>query len=172
MDNFEFQIRHSEMKIRLCILLLFSHIVFFSTVFDVAAENETYSQALVNAKTNADAPTAWVASNDSMVKISGAGSVVADTYGLKYYGNPANNQLIVRTLSKSNAYNGAWGTTTTAGTNYSVYGNKTSMSAWVTTGKGMTGFINTQGLNAGTVVKGLERGLGMSDTGTHDAVFF
>lgn len=159
------------MKKHLCAFILFPLIILCSTVLVSAAANETYSQSLVNAKANADAPTNWVAADADMVKVTGAGSVGANPYALKYYGDPTNNQLIVRTLSKSNAYNGAWGTTTTAGANYSVYGSKTSLSAWVTTGKGMTGFIDGQGLTAGTVVKGLERGLGMSDTGTHDAVF-
>ena len=159
------------MKKQLCIFILLSLLAFCSTPFDSAAQMETYAQALVNAKTNADGPTGWVASDASMVKVSEAGSVGINPYGLKYYGNPAGNQLIVRTLSKSNAYNGAWGTTTIAGTNFSVYGSKNSMSSWVTTGKGMTEFINGQGLTAGTVVKGLERGLGMSDSGTHDAIF-
>ncbi|PKN17761.1 MAG: hypothetical protein CVU71_15135 [Deltaproteobacteria bacterium HGW-Deltaproteobacteria-6] len=159
------------MKERLCKFVLFPLIILCAAVSVATAANETYSQSLVNAKTNADAPTNWVAEDASMVKITGAGSVGTNPYGLKYYGDPAGNQLIVRTLSKSNAYNGAWGTMATAGTNYSVYGSKTSLSAWVTTGKEMTGFIDGRGLTAGTLVKGVERGLGMSDTGTHDAVF-
>lgn len=45
------------------------------------------------------------------------------------------------------------------------------MSAWGTTGSSMTTFVNTNGLTAATVVKGLEKGLGMNDTGTHTAIF-
>ena len=49
----------SQLKIKkqLCILILLSLIAFCSIPFDSAAQNETYGQALVNAKTNADAPT-------------------------------------------------------------------------------------------------------------------
>jgi uncharacterized protein with beta-barrel porin domain len=142
-----------------------------STVSMSTSTREVYPQAVENAKAHADAPAGWVATDASMVKVSGADSVGANPYGLKYYGAPADNQLIVRTASSSNAYNGAWGTTTTAGTNYTIYGSKTSMSAWVTTGNEMTKFIDGQGLTAGTVVRGVERGLGMPDTGTHDAIF-
>jgi len=141
------------------------------TISMSTSTKEVYPQAVENAKAHADAPTGWVAAGGDMVKVSGAASVGANPYGLKYYGMPANNQLIVRTVSSSNAYNGAWGTTTTAGTNYAIYGSKSAMSAWVTTGNEMTRFIDGQGLTAGTVVKGLERGLGMNNTGTHDAIF-
>ncbi len=159
------------MKKRFCGFILVPLLVLCSAALLSAADMETYSQSLVNAKTHADAPAGWVAADADMVKVSEAGSVGTNPYGLKYYGDPANNQLIVRTLSSMNAYNGAWGTTTIAGTNFSVYGSKTSMSSWVTTGKGMTGFIDGQGLTAQTVIKGLERGLGMNDKGTHDAIF-
>ncbi|MFA5390369.1 MAG: autotransporter domain-containing protein [Candidatus Omnitrophota bacterium] len=109
----------------------------------------------------------------SIVKIGTAESVaVSNPYGLKYYGASGNNQLIVRTASTSNAYNGVVGTAT-AGTNYAIYGSKTSMNAWVTTGQEMTSFIDGQGLTASTVTTGIERGLGMNTAagGTHDAIF-
>lgn len=131
---------------------------------------ETYPQAVENAKANADAPAPRMPAAASMVKVSEAGSVGANPFGLRFYGDPAKNQLIVRSLSSSDAYNGVQGTAT-AGTNYAIYGDKTSMNAWVTTGKEMTRFIDGRGLNADTLVKGLERGLGMKDTGTHDAIF-
>jgi outer membrane autotransporter protein len=134
------------------------------------AATETYTQSVTNAKSHADSPAGWVATDASMVKVSEAGSVGANSFELKYYGNAANNQLIVRTASKSTAYNGVQGTAT-AGNNYAIYGSKTSMNAWVTTGKEMTGFIDGQGLTASTVTKGIERGLGMNDAGTHDAIF-
>jgi hypothetical protein len=35
----------------------------------------------------------------------------------------------------------------------------------------MTKFIDSQNLTSASIVKGLERGLGMNDTGTHDAIF-
>ncbi|MEI8173330.1 MAG: autotransporter domain-containing protein [Deltaproteobacteria bacterium] len=162
------------MKRRLCTLVLFALIALFSATLVSAAEMETFAQSVVNAKANAAnpiglAPTGWVASNADMFKVGVSGSGEAVTYGLKYY----NNQLIVRTASTERAYNGYYwpNVPTTAGSNYSIYGNKNVMSAWVTTGKEMTGFVDNQGLTAGTAVKGLERGLGMSDGGTHDAIF-
>lgn len=130
---------------------------------------ETFAQSVVNAHSNAAAPAAWIPSSADMFKVSTAGSVGANPYGLQYY----NNQLIVRTASSENAYNGVYsgGPITTAGSNYTIFGNKDVMSAWVTTGKEMTGFIDGQGLTAGTFVKGVERGLGMNDKGNHDAIF-
>ena len=142
-----------------------------------AAEMETFAQSVANAHANAAEPQGtlgrWIPTADSMYKVSTAGSAGANPYGLKYYGDPAQNQLIVRTASSENAYNGVYsgGTITTAGSNYTIFGNKDVMSAWVTTGKEMTGFINSQGLTAGTFVKGVERGLGMNDRGNHDAIF-
>lgn len=135
-----------------------------------AAEMETYSQSVVNAKAHADAPTGWVAAAADIYKVGSSGSANAATYGLKYYGNPANNQLIVRTLSSSIVYNGVRGSAT-AGTNYTIFGAKNELRSWVTTGQGMTGYIDTRGLTAGTVIKGLERGLGMETKGNHDAIF-
>lgn len=134
---------------------------------------ETFAQSVANAHANAAEPQGtlgrWIPAADSMFKVSSAASVGANPYGLQYY----NNQLIVRTVSTERAYNGYYqpNIPTTAGSNYTIYGNKDVMSAWVTTGKEMTGFIDTQGLTAGTVIKGLERGLGMNDGGTHDAIF-
>jgi outer membrane autotransporter protein len=158
------------MKKSLCAFILFPLVVLYAAALP-AAGLETYSQSVVNAKAHADAPAAWMPSAAGMVKISAASSVGDNSYGLKYYGAPAGNQVIVRTLSSSNAYNGAWGTLTIAGDNYSIYGGKNSMNAWVTTGKEMTGFIDGQGLTSQTVIKGLERGLGMNDKGNHDAIF-
>lgn len=134
---------------------------------------ETFDQSVVNAHANAAAPAGWIPPSADMFKVSAAGSVGANPYGLQYYGNPANNQLIVRTVSTERAYNGYYppNIPTTAGSNYTIFGNKDVMSSWVTTGKEMTGFIDGQGLTAGTINKGLERGLGMPDKGTHDAIF-
>jgi outer membrane autotransporter protein len=160
------------MKRNLCTLVIFALIALFSATSVSAAE--TFDESVVNAKANAAnpiglAPTGWVASDADMFKVGVSGSDAAVNYGLKYY----NNQLIVRTASTERAYNGYYSPNvpTTAGSNYSIYGNKNVLSAWVTMGKGMTGFIDGQGLTAGTAVKGLERGLGMSDGGTHDAIF-
>ena len=125
---------------------------------------ETYPQAVENAKANADAPAPRMPAAASMVKVSEAGSVGANPFGLRFYGDPAKNQLIVRSLSSSDAYNGVQGTAT-AGTNYAIYGDKTSMNAWVTTGKEMTRFIDGRGLNATRWSRGWS-GARMKDTGT------
>lgn len=138
-----------------------------------AAEMETFAQSVANAHANAAEPQAtlgrWIPATEGMFKVSSAASVGANPYGLRYY----NNQLIVRTVSTERAYNGYYppNIPTTAGSNYTIYGNKDVMSAWVTTGREITDFIDRQGLTAQTVVKGLERGLGMPDGGTHDAIF-
>ncbi|MDD3259664.1 MAG: hypothetical protein PHN97_09460, partial [Smithellaceae bacterium] len=84
-----------------------------------AAEMETFAQSVANAHANAAEPQGtlgrWIPTADSMYKVSTAGSVGANPYGLKYYGDPAQNQLIVRTASSENAYNGVYsgGTITT-----------------------------------------------------------
>lgn len=132
-----------------------------------AAEMETFTDSIVNAKALADAPANWMPANADMFKIAESGSVGANPYGLKYY----NNQLIVRTSSKEVNYNGTYGAPTTAGSNYTIYGAKNILSNWVTTGNGLTSFIDSQGLTASTMIKGVERGLGMNNTGAHDAIF-
>lgn len=143
---------------------------YLETVSMSTTTKEVYPQAVENAKTNADAPAARMPTATDMVKVSEAGYVGANPFGLRFYGDPARNQLIIRTLSTSDAYNGVLGTAT-AGTDYAVYGDKTSMNAWVTTGNEITRFIDGRSLTAGTLVKGLERGLGMKDMGIHDAIF-
>ncbi len=141
------------------------------TIAMSSTTKEVYPQAVENARAHADAPTGWVAAPTDMVRISAASSVGANPAGLRFYGDPADNRLIVRTLSSASAYNGAWGTTVTAGDNYSVYGARTGMNAWVTTGSELTKFIDGANATSAAVVKSLERGLGMNDAGTHDAIF-
>ena len=157
------------MRKSLFLSILISLLILCRAPIASAADMETFAQSVVNAHSNAAAPAAWIPSSADMFKVSTAGSVGANPYGLQYY----NNQLIVRTASSENAYNGVYsgGPITTAGSNYTIFGNKDVMSAWVTTGKEMTGFIDGQGLTAGTFVKGVERGLGMNDKGNHDAIF-
>ncbi|PKN87166.1 MAG: hypothetical protein CVU51_06025 [Deltaproteobacteria bacterium HGW-Deltaproteobacteria-1] len=163
-----FSWRHSEMKKHLWIFVLVPLIILCSAVTG-SSQMETYSDSLVNAKTNADAPTNWIAAYDDIVKISTAGSVGANPYGLKYYGD----QLIVRTASTERAYNGYYwpNVPTTAGSPYAVRDGTTIMRSWVTTGNEITSFIDGQKLNANTIVRGLEKGTGMNSTGTHDAIF-
>ncbi len=143
---------------------------YLETVSMSTTTREVYPQAVENAKANADAAAARMPAAATMVKVSEAGSVGANPFGLRFYGDPTQNRLIVRSLSSSTAYNGVLGTAT-SGMNYAIYGEKTAMNAWVTTGNELTRFIDGRGLTAGTLVKGLERGLGMKDTGTHDAIF-
>ena len=144
---------------------------FFLLPLVAVAETETYSQSIVNAKAHADNPTTtWLATD--LFNVSEAGSVGVNINGLQYYGAAANNQLIVRTASKSSPYNGGFGgPVITAGSDYAIFGDKSSFGSWVTTGNGMTNFIVGQGLTGGTVTQGIERGLGMNTTGTHDAIF-
>jgi len=156
-----------NLKIRLSLLVILAWIFFLPIV---VADTETYSQSIVNAKTHADAPTTWLATD--LFNVSEAGSVGANNNGLQYYGAAANNQLIVRTASTSSPYNGGFGgPVITAGSDYAIFGSNTSFGSWVTTGNGMTNFIVGQGLTGSTVTQGIERGLGMNTTGTHDAIF-
>ena len=156
------------MKEHLLVFVLILFIIICSA-FTGSAQMETYSDSLVNAKTNADTPTNWMAAYDDIVKISTAGSVGANPYGLKYYGD----QLIIRTASTERAYNGYYwpNTPTTAGSPYAVRDGTTIMRSWVTTGNEITSFVDRQNLNANTIVRGLEKGAGMDSTGTHDAIF-
>jgi uncharacterized protein with beta-barrel porin domain len=157
-----------NLKIRLLLLVILAWIFFLPIV--VVADTQNYEQSIVNAKAHADNPTTWLATD--LLNVSEAGSVGANTNGLQYYGAAANNQLIVRTASSSGAYNGGFGSPVViAGSNYTIYGNNTTLSTWVTTGNGMTNFIVGQGLTGSTVTKGIERGLGMDTKGTHDAIF-
>ena len=156
-----------NLNIRLSLLGI---LVWFFLLPPAVAETETYSQSIVNAKAHADNPTTWLAPD--LFNVSEAGSVGANPNGLQYYGAAANNQLIVRTASKSSPYNGGFGgPVITAGSDYAIFGSKSSFGSWVTTGNGMTNFIVGQGLTGSTVTKGIERGLGMNTTGTHDAIF-
>lgn len=161
------------MKLKNHFLLLVIHSLTF-LVAPVVADTETYLQSIVNAKDHADNPGGWIATNASMVKVSEAASVGINSYGLQYYGDTANNQLIVRTASVSGAYNGAFGSPiVTAGSNYAIFERSplNSLSSWVTTGNEMTHFIADQGLTGSTVIKGIERGLGMNIKGSHDTIF-
>jgi hypothetical protein len=109
------------MKLKNHFLLLVIHSLTF-LVAPVVADTETYLQSIVNAKDHADNPGGWIATNASMVKVSEAASVGINSYGLQYYGDTANNQLIVRTASVSGAYNGAFGSPiVTAGSNYAIF---------------------------------------------------
>ena len=156
-----------NLKIRLSLLVI---LVWFFLLPPAVADTETYSQSIVNAKAHADAPTTWLAPD--LFNVSEAGSVGVNTNGLQYYGASANNQLIVRTASTSSPYNGGFGgPVITAGSDYAIFGGKSSFGSWVTTGNGMTNFIIGQGLTGSTVIQGIERGLGMNITGTHDAIF-
>jgi outer membrane autotransporter protein len=156
------------MKKHLLAFVLVGLIILCSAVTG-SSQMETYSDSLVNAKTNADAPANWMAAYDDIVKISTAGSVGTNPYGLKYYGD----QLIVRTASTERAYNGYYwpNIPTTAGSPYAVRDGTTIMRSWVTTGNEITSFIDGQKLNANTIVRGLEKGTGMNSTGTHDTIF-
>ncbi|MEI6336278.1 MAG: autotransporter domain-containing protein, partial [Methylococcaceae bacterium] len=158
------------MNFEIRLLLLIIPVWIFLLPLVAVAETETYSQSIVNAKAHADSPTTWLAPD--LFNVSEAGSVGANPNGLQYYGAAANNQLIVRTASKSSPYNGGFGgPVITAGSDYAIFGDKSSFGSWVTTGNGMTNFIVGQGLTGSTVTQGIERGLGMNTTGTHDAIF-
>ncbi|MEI6068742.1 MAG: autotransporter domain-containing protein [Methylococcaceae bacterium] len=157
-----------SLKIRLSLLVILAWIFLLLPV--AVADTESYSQSIVNALAHADAPMTWLATD--LFNVSEAGSVGANANGLQYYGAAANNQLIVRTASTSSPYNGGFGgPVITAGSDYAIFGGKSSFGSWVTLGNGMTNFIVKEGLTGSTVTKGIERGLGMDTKGTHDTIF-
>lgn len=152
--------------------LIILTVIFFCISIPSAAfsDAEDYTQAVANALSHAGTPANWVPDADDMVKISAYSPDGTNPYGLKYYDNAGNKQLIIRTLSKATAYNGVVGTAT-AGANYTVYGSKTSMNAWVTTGDEVTEYIDGRGLTAANITTEMERGVGMYTDNNHDAIF-
>jgi YD repeat-containing protein len=127
----------------------------------ILTDGVTYKDSVTQAKSNAQSPASWRAAASSIVTVPDPGA----THGLKY---DASGKLIVRTLSKSSYFSGNY-----AGQpNYTIYGAPATDAAWVTTGNDLTGFYDNKGENSrnSDLIKILERGLGMNDTGTHNAV--
>ena len=106
-------------------------------------------------------PDGWRAAASSIITIPDTGG----THGLTY---AADGKLITRTVAKSSYFSADY----VGEANYKIFGAPTTDAAWVTTGKDLTTFYDTRGYGATNteLIKTLEQGLGMNDTGTHDAV--
>ena len=130
---------------------------------------ETYSEAINIAIANATNPTSeWLPDSSTKGPIIIVPDTTADDkYGLKYDGT----KLIVRTASKQKYWSSTSNKST--GQDYNIVGNiSTGAAAWVTTGNDMTNFLvtNKGDLTGADITKLIERGLGMDDDGSHDAV--
>lgn len=163
--------KYSKIFLSGILLLLF----IFAAPIVLLAENLSpdYSEAKTLAAQIGLSPSGWIppASDDTIIRIPGDGSTDAQ-YGLKYDGDGAGKKLIVRTA----AYQSRWIDTSSskkfAGQTYTIYGDADKRADWVTTGNDMTNFVTDhKGSLAGVdVIKLIERGLGMDNTGTHNVV--
>ncbi len=138
------------------------------TILNAAAQNASgvppvpdYQDAITLAAANADAPSGWVAPTGSVYTISGVPSTDAQ-YDIKYAGG----NLIVRTETKSKNYKNNY----VGQAGYSIYGAAATDATWVTTGSDATDFLRGNGVTGANATALLERGLGMNNTATHDAI--
>ena len=137
---------------------------------------ETYTEAVGIAQTNAQNPTSyWLPSNSPggpIITIVGGGQASEDaSYGIKY--DATDTKVIGRTMTKQSYWISTSSTTKAPGQDYNIVGTIASASgAFVTVGNDMTNFLDTNkgNLTGADVTKLMERGLGISDTGIHDAV--
>lgn len=138
----------------------------------IAAElTPNYQQSVILSRQHADSPSGWVpdplAGDKRVLTITGNPATENPAFGLKYdstYGD-GKDYLIVRTLTKASYYQSNY----VNQSGYRIFGNPTTDAAWVTTGNEMTTFLRQNGA-AGSIVKLLERGLGMKDDGSHTAI--
>jgi len=153
---------------------IFFLLFIFITPFVVLAQTSpNYDEAKALAAQIGLSPSGWIPpdSDDTIIRIPGDGST-DDQYGLRYDGVGAGKKLITR----SAAYQSRWINTSSskkfAGQTYTIYGDADKRADWVTTGNDMTTFVTDHkgSLTGVDVIKLIERGLGMNNTGTHDVV--
>ena len=120
-----------------------------------------YQESITLAIQHADSPSNWMPAAGTMYTISGNAATDAQ-FGIKYDGG----NIVVRTATKSGNFKSNY----VGQAGYKSYGPATTSAAWVTTGQSLTTFLNDNSATGANVVKLVERGLGMSDSGTHDAV--
>ena len=131
-----------------------------------------YVSAITNARTHIDGPSGWLPTDNSIITITGVPGTEIAGYGLTYdttsYGD---NYLITRTLTQSSYYLNTKTQGITGVGAYTTYDDgKSHQASWVTTGNDTTNLLDNNGVSASNVVKLLERGLGMNNTGTHTAI--
>lgn len=115
-----------------------------------------YSEAVEMAIRNASSPSGWQPASLYLIPDGGG------TEGLFY----DSGKLVVRTATKSTYVKGNY----VGQAGYKIFGGASNDAAWVTVGNDATRFLLANGVNGDNVVTLLERGLGMSATGTHDAI--
>ncbi|MCU0652101.1 MAG: autotransporter domain-containing protein [Candidatus Omnitrophica bacterium] len=149
-----------------CLIVILSCLAFPFTILA-----ETYTESINNAIAHAQSPSStWLPDSST----TGPIIIIPDTsgsskYGLKY----DSSALIVRTASKQGFWTSTSSTTKAPGENYNIVGTISSASgAFVTTGNDMTSFLdsNKGSLTGANVTKLIERGLGMDNDGSHDAI--
>jgi len=116
----------------------------------------SYSEAVEMAIRNASSPSGWQPASLYVIPDGGG------TEGLFYDAG----KLVVRTATRSRYVKGNY----VGQAGYKIFGGASTDAAWVTVGNDATRFLLANGVNGGNVVTLLERGLGMSATGTHDAI--
>ncbi|MDD5627736.1 MAG: autotransporter domain-containing protein [Elusimicrobia bacterium] len=122
------------------------------------ALSPSFQEAITMAALHNDSPSGWVAPYASITKLTGAdadASIKTASYDA--------GKIIVRSATQ------AWKVASVyAGKATTVYGSPTTSAYWVTTGDGAQRFLLDNGVS-GDATKLIERGLGMNDTGGHDA---
>ncbi len=120
----------------------------------------TYPESITQAIANASDPSDWLLPSSDVVTIPDNGG----THGLRYSGS----NLIVRTATSASFFSDKY----VGYPNYTIFGPPTTSATWVTTGNDFTSFYDSKG--GGTtnsdLIKVVERGLGMNNGGTHNAI--
>ena len=130
-----------------------------------------YVTAISNAQNHIDSPSGWIPTS-GIVKITGDPNTENPTYGLTYdttsYGS---NYLVTRTLTQSSYYINSGTQVITGVGAYTTFNDSFNHQAsWVTTGNSLTTFLDNNSVTSSNMVKLMERGLGMNNTGTHTAI--
>ncbi|MFA5339806.1 MAG: autotransporter domain-containing protein [Candidatus Omnitrophota bacterium] len=145
--------------------LLFAAVLFLSFAAQPfsSADSPTYSYSdgILQAISNATTPAGHLAADASIVIIPNTGG----TFGLQY---DASGNLITRTATYASFYSGNY----VDQSGYTIHGNPTTDAAWVTTGNDFTKFYDNKGggVTNSDLIKVTERGLGMDNSGTHNAI--
>ncbi|MFH1878501.1 MAG: autotransporter domain-containing protein [Candidatus Omnitrophota bacterium] len=137
---------------------------------------ETYNESVASAKAHAESPAAiWLPENSpggSIITIVGGGQASENAdYGIRY--DDTDTKVIARTMAKQKFWIDGSSTTKAPGEDYNIVGTIASgTGAFVTVGNDMTRFLdNNKGTLTGSdVIKLIERGLGINNDGTHDAI--
>ena len=125
---------------------------------------------------NAAAPKGWIPQDSSIILIPDTSGT--NKYDLRYTDNPTNHNLIVRSLTKSTFFTAS----DYAGKDHTIFkppvaDPQTYNADFVTTGNDATNFLDNHGVTGTSsgvtgvdTIKLLERGLGITNDGTHDAI--